>query len=311
MEGLLDEDLTLVKTVTAGGKMIKIPAIQNHAKQLLDEELTLAKTTQVLDELYEYNISDRMVMDADGQLCCICSSLCHVKCLTETEDGYICIACSASQEYIHHLESDDWETKPKQSSSQNAGMREEQINTDQQKAKPIPKPRKNKPKNSSIMEKDESAKIKQGELRQKELKLRKQEEQLKMIEKSLSEMKNERVVLESRCQQLEARNFELEQTVKILKRRIDSNELLTEQKETNHGHKNEPSNISDAYSTVKSRIDNRIAQMHLKISNIVLDEMDRQLDKLKLYEHSLSEDNNNTKDLIQILKTNQQLNGKL
>ena len=50
---------------------------------------------------------------------------------------------------------------------------------------------------------------------------------MKMKEKSLYELNNNRILLESRCQQLEARNFELEQTVKLLKRRIQANDDLT------------------------------------------------------------------------------------
>jgi len=48
-----------------------------------------------------------------------------------------------------------------------------------------------------------------------------------MKEKSLNELDSNRILLESRCQQLETRNFELEQTVKLLKRRIQANNDLT------------------------------------------------------------------------------------
>jgi hypothetical protein len=47
---------------------------------------------------------------------------------------------------------------------------------------------------------------------------------MKMKEKSLYELNNNIILLESRCQQLEARNFELEQTVKLLKRQIQAND---------------------------------------------------------------------------------------
>ena len=43
----------------------------------------------------------------------------------------------------------------------------------------------------------------------------------------MQEYRNEKIMLETRCQQLEARNFELEQTVKILKRRLESDETMS------------------------------------------------------------------------------------
>lgn len=82
----------------------------------------------------------------------------------------------------------------------------------------IPKPRKIK-RDETIRNKNaEETKTKLSELRTRETKLRKEEEQLKMREKSIMGHDSNRTLLESRCQQLEARHFELEQTVKLLKR---------------------------------------------------------------------------------------------
>jgi hypothetical protein len=57
---------------------------------------------------------------------------------------------------------------------------------------------------------------------------------MKMKEKSLYELNNNIILLESRCQQLEARNFELEQTVKLLKRQIQANDYLTITNDPSH-----------------------------------------------------------------------------
>jgi hypothetical protein len=55
-------------------------------------------------------------------------------------------------------------------------------------------------------------------------------------EKSMQEYRNEKIMLETRCQQLEARNFELEQTVKLLKRRLECDETMSsKQPEVNKG----------------------------------------------------------------------------
>ena len=75
--------------------------------------------------------------------------------------------------------------------------------------KPIPLPRKSKTKSQ---EKDdtkpktsdnETVKAKTSELRARELKLGKSEEQLKLKEKSMQQYRNEKIMLETRCQQLE------------------------------------------------------------------------------------------------------------
>ena len=82
------------------------------------------------------------------------------------------------------------------------------------KNKPVRRPRKsaNKEKNQP----DNLKEVKLGELRAREAKLRKAEERLKIKEKSIDELKNEKIMLETRCQHLEARNVELEQTLKLL-----------------------------------------------------------------------------------------------
>ena len=51
----------------------------------------------------------------------------------------------------------------------------------------------------------------------------------------MQELNNEKILLGTRCQQLETRNFELEQIVKLLKRKIDSNQYLQIQNENETG----------------------------------------------------------------------------
>ena len=96
--------------------------------------------------------------------------------------------------------------------------------------KPIPKPRNNldnkpvlKPRKSSHKKQnqpDSLKEVKLCELRARETKLKKAEEQLRIKEKSIQELNNEKILLGTRCQQLLTRNFELEQTVQLLKRNI-------------------------------------------------------------------------------------------
>ncbi|VDI30185.1 Hypothetical predicted protein [Mytilus galloprovincialis] len=150
------------------------------------------------------------------------------------------------------------------------------------KPKPIPKPR-NLKQNQKSSEPEDTILPKLSELRARELKVRKAEEQLKIKEKSLKEVQNDRVLLESRCQQLEARNFELEQTVKLLKRRIESNSnLLTIPTLTNTGEPKQGN--TDSFQKMKEQLDEKLAKLHTKLSNIVIDEMDRQINKIKLFD---------------------------
>ena len=104
-----------------------------------------------------------------------------------------------------------------------------------------------------------------------------------MKEKSLYELNNNRILLESRCPQREARNFELEQTVKLLKRRIQAIDDLTITNDPMPHVPDTQTHELNVYGKMKQQIDSRVAEMHLKLTNVVLDEMDRQLDKIKLF----------------------------
>jgi hypothetical protein len=99
--------------------------------------------------------------------------------------------------------------------------------------KPVPKPRKSSHKEQSQPDSLKEAKL--CELRARQAKLRKAKEQLRIKEKSIQELNNEKILLGTRCQQLEARNFELEQNVKLLKRKIDSNQYIQIQNENETG----------------------------------------------------------------------------
>jgi hypothetical protein len=125
-------------------------------------------------------------------------------------------------------------------------------------------------------------------LRAREAKLRKAEERLKIKEKSIDELKNVKIMLETRCQHLEARNFELEQTLKLLKRRIDSNQYLQSQKENETekgGYEKEPE-IDDIHHKMKLHMNTKIMGLHTKLTNLVFNEIDRHLDRLNLTEES-------------------------
>ena len=161
------------------GPIIAKPTAQDHAQQLLDEELTLTSTRSdsLADDFYECVICDNMVIEPDGQICCICSSLCHNKCLTELDEIYTCVACVANNESINQLKrtindanmfsaldhtTDTEETLVKQPS--------DDIQTS---SKPIPKPRKAKRGETTRNKTADEPKTKLSEIRTREIKLRK------------------------------------------------------------------------------------------------------------------------------------------
>ena len=148
------------------------------------------------------------------EVCSICNNICHNQCLVEINGVYTCLSCN-----IRELD----ET---QQNEINAPHENNIVSTDlptnanvnrlipkqrkNMKYKPVPRPRKSANKEQS--QPDNLKEVKLSELRAREAKLRKAEERLQIKEKSIDELKNEKIMIETRCQHLEARNFELEQT---------------------------------------------------------------------------------------------------
>ena len=81
-----------------------------------------------------------------------------------------------------------------------------------------PKPRLKANKTHFYPADQETLRIKLSELREKEIKLKKTEDQLKVREKVINDEKQKRIQLETRCQNLEARNYELEALVRTMKK---------------------------------------------------------------------------------------------
>jgi len=81
-----------------------------------------------------------------------------------------------------------------------------------------PKPRLKANKIHFYPADQETLRIKLSELREKEIKLKKTEDQLKVREKVINDEKQKRIQLETRCQNLEVRNYELEALVRTMKK---------------------------------------------------------------------------------------------
>jgi len=253
---------------------------QTQAQQLLDEETELMKVDNVNEQtpntpptnIQNCAVCDNRINGIDWDICNFCNNNCHSKCLTEINETPICIACTIVQEEIKQQED------MSKNHENTVSIGTPTVVSEKPKIKPIPKPRK--PRIQQNL--GDPARVKLGDLRTREIKMKKAEDQLKMKEKSLQEFKNEKIMLETRCQHLEARNFELEQTVKLLKRRMESNNDIAMPYTSNisePSHKND-----DVFSTMKQQLDQKLGKLHTKLSTIVIDEMERQLDKIKFFD---------------------------
>ena len=122
------------------------------------------------------------------------------------------------------------------------------------------------------------------DLRQKEAKLRKWEEELKLKETQLKATEADRTRRETYISQIESRNLELEQTIRILKRRvtdlergggIDTNICAEGNKMTGADQLGRTGNAHD-----RNHIGSLVEKMHEKVSSFILHKMDKQINDL-------------------------------
>jgi len=121
----------------------------------------------------------------------------------------------------------------------------------------------------------ESSIVKQRELRQLELKLKKREENLKVRESSVNEKLKDKTKLIDYIHKIEARNMELEQTIKTMNRKI----LILEEKQQNmlpNISNSEPQNLTNC----KDESDDLLLQVRSKVTKFIVNKIENELDKL-------------------------------
>ncbi|CAC5418407.1 unnamed protein product [Mytilus coruscus] len=141
-----------------------------------------------------------------------------------------------------------------------------------QKANLDPFPTLKQPTSEHI-EQDEVATVKLREIHERELKLRKAEEHLKMKEKIFKDEQSKIVLLQTRCQYLESKNCELESLVNTMKHRLDMNTYTNNIEGV--GLSSTPLN-----EQMQRKINNRILAFHEKLTNLVMDQVENQLQKV-------------------------------
>ena len=200
----------------------------------MDEEISIRSTDktqakQIMEEVVTGNIGenpytsiptltcimcDSVINNSNCEVCSICNNICHNQCLVEINGVYTCLSCNIREldetqqnEINEPHENNIINTELPTNANVNRPIPKQRKNM---KNKPVPRPRKSA--NEEQNQPDNLKEVKLSELRAREAKLRKAEERLKIKEKSIDELKNEKIMIETRCQHLEARNFELEQT---------------------------------------------------------------------------------------------------
>ena len=189
---------------------------------LIDEDNSRTDETIQGDDDQPQNqcfICNNMATSDEGNTCVICDKWCHTVCMDSKVDDPTCQACKAliiqNQQVMMDTTTENVSSQPVNSQT---------VQTNRERGDTSTK-HSSERQNSATNEEESTMRtkdIKLSELPTKELKLKKMEEKIKQREKSAQEANNNRTKLESRCQELEATNYELEQTVKTIIRRIDS-----------------------------------------------------------------------------------------
>lgn len=308
-EKLNSEQITAIEATTAVD--YKCTLCQNgksnnctNAVAILDE--CNLRSDEVQDET-RCNLCDKAIDDENYDLCTSCNNTYHLTCMETNNDHKTCYSCKS---YIDELENqneseitqpelDEHNTILKETSSNNnrctdaiqtqsQNILNENHCIDADKHETSPK-RLLLPSSITKSHDEESISAKLRELRKKETKLKKLEETLKIREKSLTEQRKSRIEMETYCNKLEAKNTELELMVKTLQRSIEQHEQSSDN--PSMSTVNATTNL-DINSRMKEQFNNKILAVHDKITNMVFDQIEKQLELVNTSMNSTSQTTN-------------------
>ena len=140
------------------------------------------------------------------------------------------------------------------------------------------------PSNQPAAEGKVQTNIKMQDVRTREEKLRKREEELKQREAAIRETENRQKHLETYIERVEARNQELEKTIRILRHRLavyETNEAEQESPPISVHTSTHTGNAKPVGSAQHSSAsETLVQQMHEKVSQFVLKKIDNELNLL-------------------------------
>jgi hypothetical protein len=274
-----------------------------NAVAILDEYNL--RTDEVQDET-RCNLCDKTI-DENYDLCTSCNNTYHLTCMETNNDHKTCYSCKSyidemenqNESEITQPELDEHNTILKETSSNNnrctgaiqtrsQNNLNENHSIDADKHETSPK-RLLLPSSITKSHDEESISAKLRELRNKETKLNKLEETLKIREKSLTEQRKSRIKMETYCNKLEAKNTELELMIKTLQRSIEQHEQSSDNPSTSPVNTTTNSGIN---SRMKEQLNNNILAVHDKITNMVFDQIDKQLELVNISMNSTSQTTN-------------------
>ncbi|VDI13607.1 Hypothetical predicted protein [Mytilus galloprovincialis] len=306
-------------------QQLALPTCSNNASSILadagatrEEEVCEAELCGICEGTIEDN--------ADS--CEICQNIAHSSCLVCSDGQTTCFPCIDTIKRTSKIQVNSnidehqtyvklGETPKEQQTTINGKPQSELPNHQHANSKTILRPADvciEVPPTKASKSKQDQTDTKTKDMRERELKLRKAEEQLKIREKTLKEDQAKSILLETRVQYLEARNFELESLVTTMRRRLEE---LQGNSSTADNKKQPGEEQPGIFEQMQKKLNNRMMTIHEKLASMVMDQVEKQIDSVatsllstdnttKQYEkasqgdpsllHKLNDDHENPKD---------------
>ncbi|CAG2216627.1 unnamed protein product [Mytilus edulis] len=259
------KDFTYVCTVCTLEKVKNnniVKALEANDKQ----DITLAESLLQEENVLNCHACDMSILNK-VDCCSICLMKFHSTCLNTTNHTcFACLGLKDQSDIVHcptqHTEKNE-ETLTTSSTLSSCSNNNNSTAQDQ----------------NETSANSEFQKIKMKELRQLEQRLRKKDEQLKLKETAINENMSEKTKVLDRLFKAEARNLELEQTVKTLFTRIETLEAY-KTTQGNGGTFHSIPNTENKVSHDSTSSDKLIVGIRDKVTNYVLGKVDEELNKL-------------------------------
>ena len=263
------------------------------------DEILLEETTNH-EASFDYEETDscmacglETISAHDTEVCESCDMVCHKDCVQPKDDLYTCMNCLAYEEQSHGNESFNnvdisdnvtQQPHPTQITGTNASIsRIELAETSQvdrlQNITQKPLKKKSVSIQTSIKGREiDERDCKLSDLRARETKMKKMEEEQKIKEKNFENIAKDRQNIDNYVKTIEARNNELELTVKTLQRRIESFGI-----DENYSNSvTTPNNIQlKQVDPLSGYLNDQIMHVHKRVTAIVMKQIDNQLNKLE------------------------------
>ena len=269
---------------------LKIPKLRRE--RIFSSES--AATDQLLEELSHPCLICNFIIAEDDAACLKCNHICHSTCM-DPDNSDICVSCAAADNQIQVQHTPNTESfadkssvdiiskQPVIKSTSSENCNQTNVNSIDNGSAVVLKPSSesaNVSKSEAKTGTDIEISVKHKELRQLESKLKKWENELKLGEAKINENSSEIRRLQDYIQKVEARNYELETTIKTLYRKI--NLLETE-------HHNPPSSTHiNRPTTLSSNTDQLIIGVHNQVTRFLMGKVARQISQMEAWDAAQS-----------------------